>query len=246
MYQLLILITNNNNHATNQIIHKLSTLDNYKNIVTATKSYNSIVYISYACEEEYKLDVMQYIRKCIIDIYLTIYKQNYIERKLKTKYFNKLSKMMLVNTLVAFDRDSEEKLLNSEIVLTDNFCIDGFFNFKMRDIKYRWGDMCKLTTDNAQYLYCDRALYELLKFLLSAVKPKLLEIEILQNDSNNFTVTSHGYNDDISQAMFNVEDDLLLYLIDNAPEKITIKGNMNNNTLLRNITSIFDGAESKL
>lgn len=246
MFQLTITVNLYNDEMLDSL--NACIIDNKltENNVCASTVVGSNVFISIGGERHDRQKIIDTLKDNLVKIYLTVVKKKYIERHLKLMHTNDVSKMLITNMLVAFDRENEDNLLRREIDLKSRFSIDGFFNFRMKELKQRWTDVCKLATDNAEYLSDDSTVNELLKFLMCAVQPKISAAEISEN-GDCFEVTAYDLGQGIeNRHVFYDNEQLMLYLIDAAPAKILLKGRFNNKFIYDKITSIFDGAENIL
>ena len=217
-------------------------LADYAVVVSAER--NNTILVSIGGEQQNKRKIIETVKEILTKVYLTVVKKEYIERRLKLMRIDNLSKFLIINTLVAFDRENEEKILGEELELGGCFSMDGYFNFRMRELKGRWADICRLASDNSEYLANDDTVNELLKFLISAVNPKVNKAEISQY-GNEFEVTEHNYGN-TRKRMFDSFEQLMLYMIDVAPQKTVIKGRLSDNSLQKRLVSIFDIVENIL
>lgn len=208
-------------------------------VLASKQSGSQIVSVSVACSKENKDKALAMIKDAIVDMFLTVCKRSYLANIIKLPQLSKESYKILIHTLVAFDTLAESEIIKKELVFNNSIALDGFFNFRLSELKTRWNDISYMVTNNSCYITNDETLNELLKFLLSAVSPKIKKINITVVD--NEYMVSGNYNN--SDFMFNVDSsqELLLYLINVAPIELTIQGDFADRKLYKQILSIFDG-----
>lgn len=205
---------------------------------------NGVFYISIGAEPHCRQKIIGELKECLAKIYLTVVKKEYITNKLRLGYSSDISQLLIISTLVAFDRENEERTLLDDLDIKSKFSMDGFFHFRMSELKSRWDDVCRLASDNAKYLSSDNTVNELLKFLLSAVNPKVSKAEVFQN-GNKFRVSV--FNPEFAgESEFDNFEQLMLYMIDAAPLKTVLRGNFDNRSYYERLSFVFDAAENIL
>lgn len=206
--------------------------------IMASKLNGSRLDISIACETNHKTDVVQIIKSSISDMYLTVCKFNYLNEKLFLPYLKDDSKNILLHTLVAFDRECEASIIEENLVLDNSFALDGFFNFRLKDLKKRWDEIVDLAKNNAMHLSNEETLNELIRFLMSAVAPKIQKLD-LSFSQGEFCIKGNYENSNFEYKIVNKEQ-LLYYLINVAPIEINIYGKNFDSSVYNKIVNIFD------
>ncbi len=120
----------------------------------------------------------------------------------------------------------------------NGMALDGIFNFKMGELKDRWLEICNLTKTNGAYLYDDETYNELLRFLISAVNPKINKLTVCEHNGK-YRITGALKNSMLDLSAVDVAE-LMYYLIDLAPLELFIDGSITNGELYRRLTGIFD------
>ncbi len=195
------------------------------------------LYCSFGCEQGSRTQMITAIKEYLVELFGVVSKFDFIKRNLllglpKTNY------ELLLHTLVAFDRENEHKLLNKIIKVEDGMALDGVFNFKLGELKERWLEICNLTRNNGAYLYDDETYNELLRFLISAVNPKINKLTVRENNGK-YRVTGALKNSVLDFDVCN-SSELMYYLIDLAPLELIIEGRISNIELANRLTGIFD------
>ena len=242
MFQLTISVNSSNTAVCSAFIKNIiySKVTDYS--VCINSQMSGMVYVCFGAEQRNKNKIISTVKECLVKVYLTVIKKEYMEKHLRIFHASKVSQLLLLNTLVAFDRVSEDSLLRDELELGTNFNIDGFFNFRMTELKNRWRDVCKLASEHSEYLSSEDTVNELLKFLITAVNSKVSKAEIRQ-DGNSIEVVEYA-SETPQLITFDDYEQLMLYLIDTAPKKIIIKGYLKNKYYRERISHIFDAVEN--
>ncbi|MCL1953724.1 MAG: hypothetical protein FWF58_03145, partial [Firmicutes bacterium] len=128
------------------------------------------------------------------------------------------------------------ELLDRTLIVHDTMSIDGYFNFRLYEIRDRWLDICKLAKENALFLTDRETMFELLRFLMSTIKPKIEKIVVKQFNSIFEVYTL----DDQLLIQLDNPEDLLLYFIETAPLEIRIVGDILPKQQRLILDSIFD------
>lgn len=207
------------------------------NAVSAISISGHRVYCSFGCESESRQHLLGSIKDCLVEMFGVVCKFDFIKRNLSIE-LPKLNYELLLHTLVAFDRENEHKLLCKLIRVEDGMALDGVFNFKLGELKKRWLEICDLTRNNGAYLYDDETYNELLRFLISAVNPKINKLTVCELDGK-YRLTGSLKNSMIDLDIGN-SSELMYYLIDLAPLELVIDGGISNNELSKRLIGIFD------
>ncbi len=195
------------------------------------------LYCGFGCEQEFKPRMLAAVKDCLIEMYAVYTKFDYIKQNLMLGLPTARYELLL-RTLVAFDRENEHKLLGKLVKVEDGMALDGVFNFKMGELKDRWLEICKLTKSNGVYLYDNATYNELLRFLISAVDPKINKLTVYEADGK-YRITGALKTGTLDlNACDGME--LMYYLIDLAPLELIIDGGITNRELSDRLIGIFD------
>lgn len=195
------------------------------------------LYCGFGCESTCRAQLLSAVKESLVEMYAVVSKFDFVKNNLELS-LPPLSYDILLHTLVAFDRENEYKILNKLVSVKNGMALDGVFNFKMKELKERWLEICNLTKNNGAYLYDDETYNELLRFLISAVNPKINRLTVCEYDGK-YKLTGALKN---SVLDLNARDgsELMYYLIDLAPLELLIDGKISNIELSRRLIGIFD------
>jgi hypothetical protein len=212
--------------------------------IAAAKRSGGRLNVSVACENDFKAAITAVLREHLTEILLGAAKTEYLEEALVLPALKNESYKILLLTLVVFDRDCERKLIDKSLRLSDRLALDGFFNFKMTELKKRWNDIAELAASNSRCLAGEDALNELLRFLMSAVTPKVTRLEVIKSDDRyriKGALGDSGFEYSVADS-----DRLLAYLINIAPVELTLRGSFDDDKLYRRLVGIFDAKSAEL
>jgi hypothetical protein len=141
-------------------------------------------------------------------------------------------------TLVAFDRDCERELIEKPLKIADNLALDGFYNFRLSELKKRWNDIAELAVSNSVYLNDDETLNELLRFLMSAISPKIMRLDVIKGE-RQYNIRGRYKESGFEYSVISPEQ-LMAYLINIAPVELTLHGGAWDDKLYKRLVSVFD------
>lgn len=196
------------------------------------------VSLSVAGENANKQALQELTKAGIIEVFTTVVKMRYLSERLKRNRMNDKTYRLLLHTLVAFDRECEYDLLGSVLSFGNEINLDGWYNFRLGGLKKRWDEISALTSENSLYLNNETNLNELLRFLISAVNPKIMRLEIAETP-DGFTMHGEPEKGVLDMRGLNNEQ-LLLYLIDLAPIELVIRGKITDRSLDTRLRELFD------
>jgi len=209
--------------------------------VSALNMSGRRLYCSFACEPANRAQMLAAVKDCLIEMYAVFTKFDFIKRNLLLT-LPPLRYEILLRTLVAFDRENEHRILSKIVRVEDGMALDGIFDFRLGELKERWLEICKLTKSNGAYLYDDETYNELLRFLISAVNPKINKLTVRETDGN------YRLRGALKSGMLDLKAcdsiELMYYLIDLAPLELVIEGGITNSELSNRLIGIFDAKTS--
>lgn len=194
--------------------------------------------IAIACENSRRFSLERIVRDGITELVSTVCKMCYIDGGLKHLNLHRPSYRLLLHTLVAFDRECERKILSELVCVSRTMSLDGIYDFRIGELKKRWDEICSLITGNAAFLHDEMTLNELLRFLISAINPKIMKLEVRRKDGE-FLLTGRREKTDFRLSATDCED-LMLYLIDLAPIELEICGELEDRELHCRLVEVFD------
>ncbi len=97
--------------------------------------------IAFKTEQEYCPYVRKYAEEHIADILAVGYKYAFFEKRLPLPMLSPLDRRILLTALVAADYKEDRVFVARRIRGIEQYCIDGLFHFRLRDIQRRWEEI---------------------------------------------------------------------------------------------------------
>lgn len=126
------------------------------------------IFLSFACENRYGEKLRQSIYSALAEVYAIGFKYDYLKAKLNIKNENLLIKTLL-NTMTVFDSNNDKKIVKKSLENEKIIAIDGFFDFRLKELKKKWDEIIDLTKENSIVLADEKVSGDFLMFLLDAI-----------------------------------------------------------------------------
>lgn len=171
-----------------------------------------------SCERKRKTLTVKVIKELISDSLLRLAKKEYIKDGLcKCGYNFDGNGRLLLDALVTFDRERDYIDLSRNLSIYKVVSLDGYFAFRMQQIKMRWDKLIAITKENLRMINADKCAFSLfIKFILSTAMPKSNFVRIV-SVGNSYLLKPDGFPPMRICGGFNA---LLLSLIEIAPMQI--------------------------
>jgi len=168
-------------------------------------------------------EVKEQILKKIKDIVFSFYKPKFILNNLKTQCPLQDYKSLFLQTLVNFERGADLKVIEQKFEFKNQLFFSSFYKFKLKSLQKKWIEICELTNENLSFLFDEKVLLDLIKFLLLNVMPTENQLNICQ-ENNQIVLQNEFYKTvKLKQPFFvnqnNYSEVLLTNIIELAPKK---------------------------
>lgn len=175
-----------------------------------------------AVKKEYEKQAKDIFKLHITKIVTENYKLKYFSCHIQD--LNNLGnlKTIFLKVLTMFDVEQDmlevEKNLRFENVLV----LDAFYRFRLSCLQKKWQQICDMTNENTFFFSTNSLVFELLRFLLSSVKPK--QDYLTLSVSHEHLQILNAKNEVIfSQSTQSVDSTIILKILDNYPKRIYVK-----------------------
>lgn len=224
MYEQTVNIERNNAHLLNYVKGQLEpTISKIDGISTELDDeYRS--YFTVACSDTYRFQVNRAVMSAVCDALSLGYKNVYVRRLLSVGYDN-FYQNVLVNTICKFDSEYDKQYIARIMSESSTLCLDGYYNFRMAQIKRKWQEISRLVCDNSFLLTDNELIIELLQYLLEslACREQVVSVSI---ENDDFVL----YNKDSSvlpklksiARLTTVEEEAMLNVICLKPSKLNV------------------------
>ena len=149
-------------------------------------------YLSLACGEDGKAPVVHELREAVSDIITVRFKENYLLRHSRLPKGNKINYNAFIRALVAFDREWDRELVLKNLRLQKELLLDGFFNFRLKELRAKWQEVCDLASNNSGYLEYHDTFIELLAFLVKTLDSKIDRVFVAKDGAGYLLLGADG------------------------------------------------------
>ena len=119
-----------------------------------------------ACDETEKSKVSFFIIDAVSDIVCQNFKWEFLQEKLNLPMLSPENHDAFLKALVYFDAETDRYLVCKNLELGNSLSLEGFYNFKCKDLRRKWQDLVSLANDHSSYLISSETFADLLKFLI--------------------------------------------------------------------------------
>ena len=195
-------------------------------------------YLLFACDDSISNICKAKIKKCIITYIIDIHKYNYFLSKI-LKQKNLISQAY-IKALSLYDVDTDMALINSLLDIKQNFYIDSFINFQLRDVERMWQELCELITSNINYLNRDMMI-DVMRQFIATFDNSVNTIKIII-ESDGFVLYKIQNNNKPIKLKDKAPDiDVVNYVLLSNPSHIEIYGNVSDNfSIISLLKSLYD------
>lgn len=187
-------------------------LGDYQTVLTCYEKYG-IFNIMFACPLEEKNRLSTLLEQNIIKVICSYYKENFLKDNLCLPSHEKISLMAFKKALMNFDRETDLYIISKNLELKSTLNLDSFYEFKLKALRDKWGELVLLANENSEYLIGDEAFYDLLKFLVDNLEIRENEISVFEKE-NGYSIMA----DECFESLNN--EALVSTLIELSPKKI--------------------------
>jgi len=224
MYEQTLNVEKNNSHLLTYIKGQMEpTLHQIDGISTEIDdNYRS--YYTMACSDTYRFQISRAITSAVCEALSLGYKNVYVRQLLDVDYDN-FYQNVLVNTICIFDSEYDKQFISRIMSDSATVCLDGYYNFKMSQVKRKWQDISKLVSDNDFILTDNELIIEFLQYLLESMNTKEQTLSV-SLDADNFTL--YGKDNKVLPKLkslaksVSAEEDAMLNIICLKPDKLNI------------------------
>lgn len=206
---------------------------------------NGYSYLSLAVQEENKNIIKSITLDFVARIIVDTQKKEWLNDLIVHGFTSRQNRQTLISALSEFDKDTDIELCKKNLVFDDYINMLSVFAFKMQELKSRWDDIAQLVNNNLPNLAIGDALVDMMKFLLSSIKPKTPEVYIIDNGEEIALINGSKLPDTtmrFNKNAENIEQEILESLILLLPNKIYITDKLYSKlTFMKRIEKLFEG-----
>ena len=181
-------------------------------VLTCYEKYG-VFNIMFACPMEEKNHLINILEKNVIKVICSNYKDGFLKENLCLPSHEKISLTAFKKALMNFDRETDLFIISKNLELKSTLNLDSFYDFKLKALRDKWGELVLLANENSDYLIGDDAFYDLLKFLVDNLEIKENEISVFEKE-NGYSIMADECFDSLNNEA------LVSTLIELSPKKI--------------------------
>lgn len=190
------------------LLHSLrSKIDSSKVIITEYSDSN-FSYLLLAFDESLSISLERLIKDTIVDYIESVYKVNYLKRKIKNPTKDKLTFDAYIKVLSVFDKATDVSALDNIIMLNETFFIDSFLEFRLSPLKHHWDNLVELSSDNIT-LFNSSTFLDIIRFLISTMDNSVYKVKVIY-DGEHFSVYNMPTEDAGATKIADCDDSLEL------------------------------------
>ena len=236
MWELSLACSNQNKHMLDYINNCFC--NDLPDCMLTTFTDKHFTYLLFASEDSISKLCISKIKKCISTYIIDVHKYNYFTQKILNN--KNLISQAYIKALTLYDVDTDMALISSLLELENQFYIDSFITFKLRDLERMWQELCELITSNINYLNRDMMIDVMRQFIAtfdnsSTTLKIIIEEEgfVLYKIENNCKPIKLK---DKAPAI-----DIVNFALLANPKNIEIYGNVNDNfSMISLLKSLYD------
>ena len=205
----------------------------YSGVIILTKQPSSSK-IVIAVEKLYRQEIELCMLKTISHIICSYFKADFLNKHLCLTNQDEMSMTAFKKALINFDKETDYFIISKNLTFEDNLYLSSFYKFRLSKLREKWQELIKLANENREYLISADAFNDLLKFLIDNLDICKDEIDVIEDENENYYVYDNGEKGEIMCGTA-----LISLLIDMSPQKINVYCK-NENHAIELMKTIFD------
>lgn len=144
---------------------------------------NNRSYLCLACRDTFQHQIKYILQEQIAQTLCLGYKNMFVRSLLDLECAN-FYQNLLIDTMCAFDHKYDANQLAGIVDTDSNIYIDGYYNFRMGNMKRRWKNLVDMVLENDYLLQDNQLILEFLQYLLQSVDSKCQQLSICFDGSS--------------------------------------------------------------
>lgn len=189
------------------------------------------VFIGLEGNEKVFIEVYRYIYNYIISTIYTYYKRKTLNKLTYLNFNNDIFEFIIKETLFCFDEEYDKNLISEKLILNKSLNLEGFYNFKLFNLKEKWEQLISLIQNNKQILNNYIVSLELIRYLLSELENKIDKVCLFTDGKKFFLKTTTNENLNYKKINFSKKQgfkEIIKNLIKLSPKSIILCSEMKN------------------
>ena len=191
MYEVTVSVPIGQNHLLEAISNNISAYLAQVDGTKATLKRKSRSYLCLACSDTFRHQMQHILQDDVANTlclgYKNIFFRHLIDFDSPNFYQN-----VLIDTMCAFDHKYDAHQLATIVDVTNNIYLDGYYNFRMGNMKRRWKNLVDMVLENDYVLQDNQLILEFLQYLLQSVDNKTQQLSICFDADSYALYDSNG------------------------------------------------------
>lgn len=181
MYETTVSVASDNIHLLDYVAGQIQPCINEIDGLSTRVDGKKRSYYSLACADTYRFALKRTLTETVSQALGLGYKNIFVRNLLHIDADN-FYQNVLVNTVCVFDCDCDRQAIVGLIDADSPICLDGYYNFRLNDVKRKWHEVIRLISDNFYVLRDNRLITEFLQYLTEALPAKVKKLSVSVND----------------------------------------------------------------
>ena len=185
MYELSLNVDKKDGHFLDYLARQLDRPLAQARGVSALEEIDDRTFFSLACYDESAGQMSALVKDLLADIFSIGYKNKYLSKKLNMGSEDLLSRT-LINTMCIFDNSYDKTAIKRSLENIRNFSLDGFYNFRLGDVKKKWDEIVVLSNSYDTVINDYDTMRDFLMFLLEAIPTLVNNLSVVFDEESGF------------------------------------------------------------
>lgn len=167
------------NRAIIDFLHlELNSRLDFCKILSTIYTDNNFYYLLLAIDEKYNDVCETILKESIISYIETVYKIDYLKKKIKNPLRESLAFNAYIKVLAVFDKVTDEEAIKKILNFNETFFVDSFIEFRLNPLKKHWDNLAELSSDNLS-LFNSYTFIDLIRFLINTMDNSIYKIKVV-------------------------------------------------------------------
>ena len=180
MWELNISVDTNKSDSLLSIESRLKPIMDTGKGIMMQDARHGRAFLLIACEEDGKDRIKSELNEAVSDVITVDFKEKFLLKNSRLPKINVINYNAFLKALVAFDREWDREMVFNTLEYEDELLLDGFYNFKLKELREKWQEVCDLANHNSGYLEYHETFLELLRFLVQTIDCKEKHITVVK------------------------------------------------------------------
>ncbi|GHU98180.1 hypothetical protein FACS1894211_01510 [Clostridia bacterium] len=162
--------------------------------------------VSLACEDDRREPLLIALTDHLSEVVVNNFKLKFLKKNSRVPKGNPVNYNAFITALLTFDREWDKEIVARELFYGRELSLDGFYNFRLKELRERWREVCKLASENAGYLEHPDTFTELLRFLVGSADSRIDAVSAVKEGA--FYLLFDGDDQPLDRAALHVEEEI--------------------------------------